>query len=106
MNARKNCTFNRETGLALVQSFYASGQKPRIFCENNNISYHILQYWKQIYKDINGQSQDGSFMPVQLAIHKNTNIKVVVNNNIVVEVDCNTDFHLFKQIISACRSCG
>jgi hypothetical protein len=106
VNTKKNCTFNRDTGLALVKSFYASGQKPKIFCDSNNIAYHVLQYWKQIYKNDIQHHKDGNFLPVKLIDNKNTIIKVIVNGNIKIEVEQDSDLHLFKQVVNVCRSCG
>ena len=102
--------FNRKSGLALVQSFYNSGQKPKIFCADNNISYHILQYWRNIYNKNQAKkvklTDNNNFLPVKIISEPRSSINVVVNGNISIEIHENSNLNLFKQVIAVCSSCG
>lgn len=40
----------RADGLAMISSWKSSGKSSREFCEEQNITYHRLQYWHGVYK--------------------------------------------------------
>jgi len=46
----KKIQTSRSEGLAMISSWKSSGKTSREFCEEQNISYHRLQYWHGVYK--------------------------------------------------------
>lgn len=98
---------SREAGLSLVQSFYGSGMKQKDFCKSNGIAYHILQYWKQVNKQVNAVTDEpAKFLPIKVGSNTHSGIKVVVNAGLSVEVLRDSDLGLLKEVIEICRACG
>lgn len=100
----RNC-LSRAAGLALVESFYASGQKQKEFCAVQNIAYHVLQYWKQIHNKVNSKSE-AKFVPVAVSGAGNAVLKIIINAGVVIEVTHNSDLSLLKTVIEVCKQCG
>ena len=46
----KKAQTSRSEGLAMISSWKSSGKSSREFCEEQNITYHRLQYWHGVYK--------------------------------------------------------
>ncbi len=44
-------------GRALLKQFHKSGLRPSRFCEQQNIRYHILSYWRARLSEIDQRSQ-------------------------------------------------
>lgn len=105
MNNR-NC-LTRDSGLALVNSFYSSGMKQKEFCSANNVAYHVLQYWKQIQSKINVEyTGQAKFLPIKLAASGAVGVKVVINAGLIIEVNHDSDLGLLKKVIEVCKACG
>ena len=46
----KKIQTSRSEGLAMISSWKSSGKTSRQYCEEQNITYHRLQYWHGVYK--------------------------------------------------------
>ena len=61
---------SRSSGLAMISSWKSSGKTSREFCEEQNITYHRLQYWHGVYKreQAGGGARVGQpkFIPITL----------------------------------------
>ncbi len=100
----RNC-LSREAGLALVESFYKSGEKQKDFCVGQNIAYHVLQYWKQAYSKAN-TNNDAKFVPVTVAKSGNSGLKIIINASVAIEVNHCSDLMLLKRVMEVCKQCG
>lgn len=108
-------TFTPAEGKILVDEFYNSNLKPGEFCQQKNIHYHVLQYWKK--KHLKSQPKNNSnlsmaikqkFVPINLVNHKSTHstVKISINDKLTIELSGNFDANQFKQILEACILCG
>lgn len=100
----RNC-LSKEAGLALVESFYKSGQKQKDFCVSQNIAYHVLQYWKQAHDKVTANN-DAKFVPVTVTKSGNGGLKIIINASVAIEVNHCSDLLLLKNVIGVCKQCG
>lgn len=61
---------SRSEGLAMISSWKSSGKTSKEFCEEQNITYHRLQYWHSVYKrqqtgGVSNQDQK-KFIPITI----------------------------------------
>lgn len=105
MQSNSGKCLSREAGLALVESFYKSGQKQKYFCASHNIAYHVLKYWKQVYSKMN-DSNGAKFVPVTVSNAGGVALKVIINANVAIEVNHSSDLSLLKSVIEVCKQCG
>ena len=97
-------------GQALVTEFYKSGLKLKEFSIQKNISYHILQYWRERCETLSKSktSNDAKFLPVNLVqpTIKVPPIKITVNARITIELPNEVDLLQFKKVLEVCTACG
>ena len=103
--------FTPREGQALVNEFYASKLKGSVFCKQKNISYHILQYWRARCKSLpsNLPESNAKFLSVTIpaaATNSTYQIKIAVNNKIIVELPVEIDASQLKKILEVCVACG
>jgi hypothetical protein len=103
--------FTPREGQALVNEFYASKLKGSVFCKQKNIPYHILQYWRDRCKSwsSNLPESNAKFLSVTVpaaATNSRSQIKIAVNNKIIVELPAEIDALQLKKILEACVACG
>lgn len=103
--------FTPREGQALVNEFYVSKLKGSIFCKQKNIPYHILQYWRDRCKSSPGNlaESNAKFLSVTVpaaAISHTCQIKIAVNNKIIVELPAEIDASQLKKVLEACVACG
>lgn len=110
-NKSKDC-LTRTQGIELVDSFYKSGLKQKEFCSQNNVAYHIVQYWKPIYhKYINSQNSP-RFVPVSVNNREELNnsqalpLKITINSNFTIELSIEADLTMLKTVVEVLRTCG
>ena len=48
--------------LAMIKQWQQSGLSQKVFCEDNNIAYHVFHYWYGVYRS--EQKSTGTFLPV------------------------------------------
>ena len=113
MKQANKSQMTRAAGLELAESFYQSNLKPKEFCAQKNIPYHILQYWKVILnnarKECNTQPK---FFPVNVLSNKQKEtsssmpLRVIINSNLIIEISPHLDVATLKNVIEACKICG
>lgn len=108
-------TFTPAEGKILVDEFCNSNLKPGDFCQQKNIHYHVLQYWRKKYfksqlknNSNNSLTVKQKFVPINLVNSKPTSstVKIYVNDKVNIELSGNFDANQFKQILEACILCG
>ena len=108
-------TFTPAEGKILVDEFYNSNLKPGEFCQQKNIHYHVLQYWRNKYVKIQLKNNSNpslavkqKFVPINLVNYKPTSstVKIYVNDKVNIELSGDFDVNQFKQILEACILCG
>lgn len=100
-------------GHAIAADYYRSKLKPKAFCAQNNISYHILKYWRDQYDKCDSTNKSAAkFLPINLLppqlveITQIVPLKIIVNNNFTVEVPVNVDLSILKNVLQVCKACG
>lgn len=99
-------------GRAIVAEYYESKLKPKMFCVQKKIPYHILKYWRsQCYKVNIDTKGTAKFLPVKLLPPKpvvilSTPIKIVINYNLAIELQAGADLETLKNVIEVCKACG
>ena len=100
-------------GQALVNEFHASKLKGSIFCRQKNISYHILQYWRDRCSVMASKkvSSNAKFLPVTIPPqvtndNQRAKIKITVNAKTVIELPIHIDAGQLSKILKACIACG
>lgn len=115
INMLNKNTLTPAEGQILVNEFYNSKLKPGKFCQQKNISYYMLRYWRRKSKEVKttksnvaAQTIKSKFLPINLMGSKPNiaTIKITVNSKIKVELDESIDLSKFKQILEFCISCG
>lgn len=103
----------RAQGIAIIEAFYKSGLKQKEFCANNNIAYHIVQYWKPIYHGhIQAENKSPKFLPVKIVTPISVEpkqalpIKIVISSLMTIEVPARVDLVTLKSVIEVCKACG
>lgn len=113
MSKKNSNCLTRAQGMALVASFYKSGLKQKDYCLQNNIAYHILQYWKPIYHKLSMTKPEvAKFVPLTVAtkvakcMDDMSPIKILLSSGFTVEVKAGVDASMLKMVIEVCSACG
>jgi len=70
--------------LEMISQWRQSGLTQKVFCETNNIRYHIFHYWYKIYRS--EQSATSSFLPVNIKpVPRQEQITITSPNGIQVQ---------------------
>ena len=100
-------------GHAIAANYYQSKLKPKVFCAQNNIPYHILKYWRDQYdKCASNNKGAAKFLPIKLLplqpveIAQVVPLKIIVNNYFTVEVPANVELVMLKNVLQVCKACG
>ena len=99
-------------GHAIAADYYQSKLKPKAFCFQNNIPYHILKYWRDQYDKCDSHNNGAAkFLPIKLLqlppveITQVVPLKIIVNN-FTVEVPANVELGMLKNVLQVCKACG
>ena len=55
-----------EDMLKMIDSWKQSGLSQKVYCEQNNIRYHVFHYWYKRFRDQGGAIEDGTFVPLNV----------------------------------------
>ena len=98
-------TLTTDEGQILVNEFYNSKLKPGKFCQQKNISYYMLRYWRRKYRQVKTtksnvatQTIKSKFLPINLigSTPNIATIKITINAKIKVKLDESIDLSKFK----------
>lgn len=100
-------------GHAIAADYYQSKLKPKVFCFQKNIPYHILKYWRDQYdKCASANKSSAKFLPIKLLPKQPVEattfkpLKIIVNNNFTIEITDNIDLAMLKNVLDVCKTCG
>lgn len=99
-------------GHSIAANYYQSNLKPKAFCAQNNIPYHILKYWRDQYDKRDSANDNAAKLlsikiltPQAETMHVEP-LKIIVNDNFTVEVPANIDIVMLKSVLQVCKACG
>lgn len=99
-------------GHLIAANYYQSKLKPRDFCAQNNIPYHILKYWRAQYDKRDSANDNAAkllpikILPPQAETMHVMPLKIIVNDNFTIEVPANVDMYMLKLVLQVCKTCG
>lgn len=96
-------------GQALIAEYAQSGLKPGAFCEQKNIQYHTLKYWRDRCDKLNASAtSDAKFLPVKILEQtmQLVPIKIILKEKVCIEVPSGTDLVQLKNVLQVCMACG
>jgi hypothetical protein len=99
-------------GLAIAAEFYQSKLKPKAFCAQKNIPYHVLKYWRDRCKEQSGTSElhQVKFLPVKIVQAESRlqppTLKIMLSDSLAIEVPNGADLLQLKKVLEVCRACG
>lgn len=65
----KKVQTSKAEGLAMIDKWKSSGKSSREFCEEQNLTYHRLQYWHGVYNRVKiseNQKGENKFIPISI----------------------------------------
>lgn len=104
---------NAIEGQAIAAEFYQSKLKPKAFCAQKNIPYHVLKYWRDRCKEQGSasESRDAKFLPVKILqaesrLQQTPSLKIMLRDSLAIEVPNGADLLQLKKVLEVCRACG
>ncbi len=87
-----------------ITAWEESGLSQSVFCEQNNFTISAFGYWRtrlKRLKQMNGSSDDISFLPVNIKQDKHNSLTLQINHQHGIELSHDFDAALLTKIIQA-----
>ena len=97
---------NRQRWRERINAWQQSGQTQKAFCHQQHLGLAAFQRWRRIFQT-EGKSNDTAavaFLPVSVKQARPSNLAVVVNDNLRVEVPAGFDPNALRQLIEVLRA--
>lgn len=97
---------NRQRWRERIEAWQQSGQSQGGFCEQNSLGLASFQRWRRIFETEEKQTDPApiAFLPVSVKKTDSSNLTVVVNNDLRIEIPVGFDPHVLRQLIQVLRA--
>jgi hypothetical protein len=97
---------NRQRWRERIAAWQQSGQTQKVFCQHQRLALSSFQRWWRIFKS--EEECDSpvpmAFLPVRVKETKRSQLTVVVNDNLRIEIPADFDPNALRQLIDVLRT--
>ena len=97
---------NRQRWRERITDWKLSGQSQKTFCEHHHLGLASFQRWRRLFETEEKQTDPASiaFLPVSVKETSPSNLTVVVNNDLRIEIPAGFDPNALRQLIQVLRT--
>jgi len=100
---------NRQRWHERINAWKNSGQSQKVFCEDQHVGIAAFQRWRRIFKsedseDLVTPTKPVHFLPVEVQKDKSSNLTVLIQDDLRIEVPTGFNPHLLQQVIQVLRA--
>jgi len=97
---------NRQRWYERIEAWQQSGQSQCDFCEGHNLGLASFQRWRRLFETEEKQTDPApiAFLPVSVKEATPSNLTVVVNNDLRIEIPVGFDPNALRQLIQLLRA--
>ncbi len=97
---------NRQRWLERITDWKQSGQSQKTFCEQRYLALASFRRWHQIFikEEKRQESEPVTFLPVSVKDIPPSNLTILIDGNLRIEIPVGFDPHLLKQVLQVCQT--
>ena len=97
---------NRERWRERIATWQQSGQSQKVFCQQQRLGLASFQRWRRIFEteEASDNLAPVAFLPVRVKETKPSNLTVVINDKLRIEIPAGFDPNSLRQIIEVLRA--
>jgi len=97
---------NRQRWLERITDWKQGGQSQKAFCEQHYLSLASFRRWHQIFmkEEKRQESEPVTFLPVSVKDIPFSNLTILIDGNLRIEIPVGFDPHLLKQVLQVCQT--
>lgn len=97
---------NRQRWLERISDWKQSGQSQKIFCGQHYLGLASFRRWHQIFmkEEKRQESKPVTFLPVSVKDIPSSNLTILIDGNLRIEIPAGFDPHLLKQVLQVCQT--
>ena len=97
---------NHQRWLERITDWKQSGQSQKTFCEQHYLVLASFRRWHQIFmkEEKRQESKPVIFLPVSVKDIPTSNLTILIDGNLRIEIPAGFDPHLLKQVLQVCQT--
>ena len=97
---------NRQRWLERIRAWEESGLTQKAFCEQHHLGLASLQRWRRLFKteEASSNSAPVALLPVRVKETRSSNLNVVINDDLRIEIPSGFDPSALRQVIEVLRA--
>ena len=97
---------NRQRWFDRIEDWKQSGQTQKVFCEQQQLRLGSFQRWRGIF--LRGERPEASsavsFLPVNIAAASASNLALLINDHLRIEIPAGFDPVILQQVVQALQA--